>query len=407
MQSDRPTNHSIDDGSKNTVKPPILWLPAIIFSSTMLISLTLVPWYGYEQGYSWGLGLFFLLFLWANGLSITAGYHRLWSHNTYKAHPILRLFFALFGAAALQNSALVWCSGHRRHHRYVDDIEQDPYSAKKGLWFSHIGWMLREYDSACDDFSNAKDLQRDPIVAWQHKHYLAIAICMNIAPPVLIGWMLGDIVGGLLIIGVLRLVVSHHTTFFINSLAHFWGKQPYTDENTARDNGLLAFFTYGEGYHNFHHLFQNDYRNGVRWWQFDPTKWLINAGAWVGLTKDLCRVPDFKIHRALLDVQFKRAEQTLAALGTSNERAMQWRSHLDTEYQQLTANMNEWNALRQQWYKQKSDRFSEATQELSKELQRKWEQTALHTRFKELEYALKMQRKRLNYLTAQLNLQPG
>ena len=407
MQPDRTTSNSVDTGSKNTTKPPILWLQAIIFSSTLLISLTLVPWYGYEYGYSWGMGLFFFLFLWANGLSITAGYHRLWSHNTYKAHPVLRLFFALFGAAALQNSALVWCSGHRRHHRHVDDIEQDPYSAKKGLWFSHIGWMLREYDSASDDFSNAKDLQRDPIVAWQHKHYLVIAISMNFVPPILMGWILGDILGGLLLLGVLRLVVSHHTTFFINSLAHFWGKQPYTDENTARDNGLLALVTYGEGYHNFHHMFQKDYRNGARWWQFDPTKWLISAGTWVGLTSDLSRIPNFKIHRALLDMQFKRAEQTIAALGAGSERAMQWRAYLDTEYQQLTANMNEWNELRQQWYDQKREQLSEATQELSKELHRKWEQTALHTRFKELEYALKMQRKRLDYLTTQLTPQPA
>ena len=68
------------------------------------------------------------------------------------------------------------------------------------------------------------------------------------------------------------MVMTHHTTFFINSLAHIWGSQPFTDRNSARDNGILAFFTFGEGYHNFHHLFENDYRNGIRWWQFDPTR---------------------------------------------------------------------------------------------------------------------------------------
>ncbi len=383
-------------------KPPILWLQTIIFSSTLLISLTVVPWYGYEYGYNGWLALFFFLFLWANGLSITAGYHRLWSHNAYKAHPALRLFFALFGAAALQNSALAWCSGHRRHHRHVDDTEQDPYSAKRGLWFSHIGWMLRNYDKKAEDFSNARDLQRDPIVAWQHKHYLAIAISMNFIPPILVGLLLGDVIGALLLVGVLRLVVSHHTTFFINSLAHFWGKQPYTDENTARDNIVLAFFTYGEGYHNFHHLFQNDYRNGARWWQFDPTKWLIKAGTWVGLTKDLSRIPNFKIHRALVDMQFKRAEKKLASVSAPVEWIKEWQSCLDKEYQQFSADMNEWTELRQQWYQQKRGELNEATQEISKELHRKWERTALRTRFKELDYALKMQRKRLQQLTLQL-----
>ncbi len=385
-----------------TAKPPILWLQTIIFASTLLTAITVIPWYGYVYGYSWGIALIAFIFLWANGLSITAGYHRLWSHNAYKAHPALRLFFALFGAAALQNSALVWCSDHRRHHRHVDNNEQDPYSAKRGLWFSHIGWMLREYDNTKGDFSNAKDLQRDAIVNWQHKHYLAIAICMNLLPPILVGWVFGDIIGSLLLVGVLRLVISHHSTFFINSLAHFWGKQPYSDENTARDNGVLALLTYGEGYHNFHHRFQNDYRNGARWWQYDPTKWLIKAGTWVGLTWDLNRIPAFKIHRALLAMQFKRAEQKLEALNASVDRINEWRECLDKEYQQFSASLNEWTELRQHWYSQKCNQFSEATQELSKELHRKWEQTKLHTRFQELEYALKMQRKRLECLTQQL-----
>ncbi len=101
-----------------------------------------------------------------------------------------------------------------------------------------------------------------------------------------------------LLAGVLRLVVSHHFTFFINSLAHMWGVQPYTDDNTARDNGVVALLTYGEGYHNFHHMFAHDYRNGVRWWQWDPSKWFINAMRWLGLARNLKTVPWFKIQRA-------------------------------------------------------------------------------------------------------------
>lgn len=394
--------HSSTNPAPSPGKPPILWVQAILFTATLLVAITAVPWYGIVHGYSAGLISFFFLFLWANGLSITAGYHRFWSHNTYKAHPLLRLFFALFGAAALQNSALIWCSGHRRHHRHVDDEQLDPYSARKGLWFSHIGWMLRDYESSRDDFSNAKDLQRDKILMWQHRHYLAIAIAMNIVPPLLVGLALGDVWGGLLLVGVLRLVVSHHSTFFINSLAHFWGRQPYTDENTARDNAVLAFFTYGEGYHNFHHLFQNDYRNGARWWQFDPTKWLIKSASWIGLTRDLNRIPSFKMHRALLDMQFKRAEQTLLSSTEDSAKTNHWRECLDQEYQQFSASLNEWNELRQQWYEQKRSQFNEATQELSKELQKKWERTTIHSRFRELEYALKMQRKRLDFLTLQL-----
>ncbi len=109
-----------------------------------------------------------------------------------------------------------------------------------------MGWMLRWYVPGEPDLSNAKDLQRDPVVAWQHKHYVALTTFMNVGLPLILGFWLGDITGTLLLVGALRLVVNHHVTFFINSLAHYWGSQPYTDSNSARDNGFLAFLTYGE-----------------------------------------------------------------------------------------------------------------------------------------------------------------
>ena len=378
------------------LKPKVMWLPATVLIGTFIVAVTIVPWYGVVHGYSLGNWLAFVALLFANGLSITAGYHRLFAHNTYRAHPLLRWFFILFGAAATQNSVLVWCSGHRRHHRHVDG-EADPYSAKRGLWFSHIGWMLRDYPTGRIDFSNVPDLQRDPIVAFQHKYYAPLAIAMNVAPPLLLGLLFGDVWGYLLLAGFLRLVVNHHVTFFINSLAHYWGKRPYTDENTARDNFWLALVTYGEGYHNFHHLFQSDYRNGVRWWQFDPTKWLIVLGSWLGLTRDLNRTPAFKIEKALLDMQFKRAQQHLEKSGNAED----WREHLEREYQDFLAHLHEWNTLRQQWYEQKRQTLAEKTAELQAELH-KWRQTTISSRLQELEYALKMQRKRLHQLTLQL-----
>lgn len=375
------------------LKPKIMWLPATVLIGTFIVAVTAVPWYGIVHGYSAGNWLAFVLFLFANGLSITAGYHRLFAHNTYRAHPALRWFFALFGAAATQNSILVWASGHRRHHRHVDDEAHDPYSATRGLWFSHIGWMLRDYPTGKIDFSNVPDLQRDPIVVFQHKYYAPLAIAMNLLPPLLLGVLFGDVWGYLLLAGFLRLVVNHHVTFFINSLAHYWGKRPYTDENTARDNFWLALVTYGEGYHNFHHLFQTDYRNGVRWWQFDPTKWLIATGSWLGLTSELNRTPAFKIEKALLDMQFKRAQQRLEKSGNAED----WREHLEREYQQFLACLHEWNGLRQQWYEQKRQVIAEKTAEL----QNKWRQTTISNRLQELEYAMKMQRKRLHLLTLQ------
>ncbi len=379
-------------------KPRLLWLQISVFSLTFLIAAIGVPWYGISHGFSASAWAFFLVFLWCNGLAITAGYHRLWAHNAYKAHWALRLPLALFGAAALQNSVLVWASGHRRHHRHVDDNERDPYSAGRGLWHSHIGWMLRDYPAGREDFSNARDLQRDPIVMWQHRHYVPVAVAMNVLPPLLFGLLTGEILANLLLAGFLRLVINHHVTFFINSLAHYWGRRPYTDTNSARDNGFIALLTYGEGYHNYHHLFQNDYRNGVRWWQFDPTKWLIALAARVGLARDLNRVPDFRIQQALVDMQFKRAEKHLARSGQADT----WRELLEREYQQFSACLAEWNQLRQQWYASTREHLAEQLAETKHELQRRWEHTTLHNRFRELEFALKLQRKRLRQLTLQL-----
>lgn len=397
--------------SESEKKPPLLWMQSILFSSTLLIALIGVPWYGFSQGFSWSGWLAFIVILGANGMSITAGYHRLWAHNSYKAHPLLKIMFALFGAAATQNSILIWASGHRRHHRHVDDIDNDPYSAKKGLWYSHIGWMLRDYKASSEDFSNARDLQRDKIVMWQHNNYLALVLIMNIAPAVILGFITGNMLENILLAGVLRLVVSHHTTFFINSLAHYWGRRPYTDENTARDNDFLALLTYGEGYHNYHHIFQNDYRNGIRWWHYDPTKWLIKTASWVGLTWDLRKVPDFKIQRAVLTMQFKKAEQALRR--SNGADAKQFGAFLEQEYLQFCEHLNDWNAVSQRWVETKrhaisaqkealQENFADRKEQLQLNLHNAWEHATLRTRLKELEYALKMQRKRLQMLSVQM-----
>lgn len=340
--------------SPRAARPEIDMVPAVVLTGTFIAALLLVPTYGLLVGYSAAAWTWFAIFLIASGLSITAGYHRLWSHRAYEAHWSVRLFFMLFGAMAIQNSILVWCAGHRPHHRFVDDEETDPYSARKGFWYSHIGWMLRRHPAAIPDFKYVKDLERDPIVKFQHDHYVPIVLAMNIALPALVGWLSGDLLGTILLAGLLRLVVNHHFTFFINSLAHMWGTQPYTDENSARDNPVLALVTYGEGYHNFHHLFAHDYRNGIRWWHWDPTKWVIRALSWCGLTSRLRITPAVDIERARLAMQFKRAEARLAAVAERSHRAdhhavAQLRAKVEHEYEAFMATLAEWSAAREAW----------------------------------------------------------
>ncbi|MBL4915308.1 fatty acid desaturase [Shewanella schlegeliana] len=320
-------------------KPPIIWMNVGLFSITFICAVIFVPWYGITHGFDAIEWVAFVVLAFASGLSITGGYHRLWSHRTYKAHASVRFLYALGGALALQNSALHWSSDHRVHHKHVDNNDKDPYSAKMGFWYSHIGWMLREYQAQrYHDYKNVRDLQNDKIVMWQHKHYLPLLIVMNFGLPILLGWLNGDILGMLLLAGLLRLVVVHHCTFFINSLAHVWGSQPYTDKNTARDNGFIALLTYGEGYHNYHHIFENDYRNGIHWWQYDPTKWLINTLAWMGLADSRRVVPQERIEYARLQMQLKRTQSKVAHLPNSEELI----EKLQTEYETLKAHLGEY-----------------------------------------------------------------
>jgi stearoyl-CoA desaturase (delta-9 desaturase) len=365
-------------------KPPLIPLNIAIFSITTAITFIALPLWIIQTGITWveiavAISLFFY-----TGMSITAGYHRLWSHKTYQAHPIVKVALAIGGAMAVQNSILHWSSDHRVHHRFVDENGKDPYSAKRGFWFSHIGWMLREYQAQrYSDYSNCKDLQKDKVVMWQHNYYIPIVLLANFGITGFLGFLNGDIIGMILVAGVARLVAVHHVTFFINSLAHIWGSRPYTDKNTARDNGILAFFTFGEGYHNYHHIFEYDYRNGIRWWQYDPTKWLIKSLSWCKLTKNLRTTPEERIEKAKLEMQLKRAKSTLIHLPNADE-VMQ---KVQAEYDILLQKMSD-------YYKTKK-----AVVALKKEsLQASYEKLELDFKYKELKQSFVLQREKWHSL---------
>lgn len=318
-------------------KPRLIITNVLVFVVTGLIAFVGAPLWAFSYGFDTTEIITTVVLFFVTGMSITAGYHRLWAHKTYEAHPVVKVFLAIGGAMALQNSILHWSSDHRVHHRHVDVNDKDPYSAKKGFWFSHMGWMLREYQSdRYDDYSNCKDLLKDKVVMWQHNHYLAIVLTANFGITALLGWINGDILSMILIAGVFRLVMVHHVTFFINSLAHIWGSRPYTDTNTARDNGVIALFTFGEGYHNYHHIFEYDYRNGIRWYQYDPTKWLIKGLSYVGLTKNLRTCPEERIEKARLAMQLKYASQKVSKLPNAEEVMQTLQHEYDVLMQKMT-----------------------------------------------------------------------
>jgi len=270
-------------------RPPLIWTNIIFFSVWTLLTAVAVPWYALTYGVTW-MEIGACIVLWfITGLSITAGYHRLFSHKSYKASAPVRLFYALFGGAAFEASIITWAAHHRFHHRHVD-TDNDPYNAKQGFWYSHMGWLL-EHGTKHEDLSNVPDLWKDPICAWQHRHYLSLAIGVNVAITLGLGWVTGHWVGMIVFALLLRILLLHHFTWLINSAAHVWGNQPWSRGHTARDNWYLSLLTFGEGYHNYHHTFQADYRNGPLWYNIDVTKWLIWSLSRIGLTADLRRVP--------------------------------------------------------------------------------------------------------------------
>jgi len=220
----------------------------------------------------------------AVGLSVCAGYHRYFSHKSYESSSLVQIFYALFGAMAAQDSILKWSSNHRRHHVHAE-TEWDPYSITRGFWWAHIIWIFYSDDKL--DFGNVRDLEKNRIIRWQHRWHVYVLIVLGLGLPTLIGAFFGDAFAGLLWGGFLRIVAIHHSTFSVNSLAHRFGTRTYDSEATARDNWMVALLTMGEGYHSFHHRFPSDFRNGVRWFHWDPAKWFIAALRWLGLASQL------------------------------------------------------------------------------------------------------------------------
>jgi stearoyl-CoA desaturase (delta-9 desaturase) len=279
------------------------------FSAITLISVIGLPWYWSRVGISRTEWALFAAFVLATGLSITVGYHRLFAHRAFTANRAVTALALFFGAAAFEQSALMWASQHRDHHRYVD-TPLDPYNIKRGFWYAHMGWLL--FWRQQTDYSNVRDLAADPLIMHQHRYYILWATTAGILVPLLLGAAVGHFLGGLVLVVAARLTFVHHSTFSINSVCHTFGRATYDIDSTARDHWLVALITNGEGYHNFHHRFPSDYRNGVRWYQWDPSKWLITLLSWMGLARRLYRTSPHSILAARLAAEQLRVERTLA-----------------------------------------------------------------------------------------------
>lgn len=354
----------------------------VFLTLTPLIAIFGTYWYASHYGVTWleianliGMYLF-------TGMGVTGGYHRYYAHRTYEASKPLQLFYLIFGAAAVENSVLNWASDHRYHHQYVDR-DEDPYNILKGGIYAHMGWIFyKDTRQLHQKYKNVPDLLKDSLVVWQDRWYLFLVVAFTFLLPACIGLIEGRPVGGLLWGGFLRVVVVHHMTFFINSLAHLYGTRPYAVDNSARDNWWLGPLTFGEGYHNFHHKFQADYRNGIRWYQFDLTKWWLHLMQALGFVTRLRRTPEPLIIKAKVEVEMRHVESKLAAIGASERfwekirsRLLAGRKRLESAAAQYQQSKIEYTRQRHQWsedmHKQWAANFVYYRQEFI-EARRRW-----------------------------------
>ena len=360
------------------------WPNSLFLTTTLIAAVSVVPWYLWTHGIDLFQTLLFIFFYFATGMSITLGYHRLYSHLAFKAEGPVHWFVVFFGAGAFEGSVLEWTADHRRHHKHVDH-DEDPYNINKGFFHAHIGWLLFA-PTGPTPIDNVEDLQKSALLRFQHRYYVPLAFAMGFGLPALIGGLRGYWSGigvgsaalaSFLISGLLRAVVVQHFTFFINSFCHMIGTRPYSTDNSARDSAIMALFTYGEGYHNYHHQFQHDYRNAIKHWGYDPTKWAIWLLDKIGLASGLRRVSDEKILQAEIREQQKRFDEHLEAKGNSLPDSIHESLHA-SQYR-LSQAMKEWTVKKEQYQLAMEKKIETSRQQVA-ELKEEAQEAARHVR---------------------------
>jgi stearoyl-CoA desaturase (Delta-9 desaturase) len=259
-------------------------------------------------GVTWQALAICITLYWLRIFAIGAGYHRYFSHRSYSTSRAFQFVLAFMSQTTTQKSVIWWASKHRHHHLY-SDTGHDVHSPRHhGFIYSHLGWIFsRKHDEP--DFAKVSDLTRYPELMWLHKFEVLPAILLAGLCFLLAGW------SGLVVGFLWSTVLVYHATFCINSLAHVSGCKRYVTGDDSRNNWLLAVFTMGEGWHNNHHAYQSSVRQGFKWWEFDPTYYLLRAVSWTGLVWDLKTPPQpvLRNEQRLGAKVINRAAEELAA----------------------------------------------------------------------------------------------
>jgi stearoyl-CoA desaturase (delta-9 desaturase) len=290
--------------------PKKRWVGTWYFIFIHVVGLIGTPIYIHYYGWNAADWILFGIYFGLSSMAITVGYHRLFSHVSFKTSPFMEIFWLYFASSTMEESALKWSSQHRQHHLHTD-TDLDPYNINKGFFYAHVGWIINWKHKV--NYSNVQDLSKRPWIFHQHRYYGGWSVISGMIVPLAIGFAIGRPLGAFVLSICLRLVCVMNSAFFINSFAHTFGKQTYDVNNSARDNLLGAILTNGEGYHSFHHRFPGDYRNGIKWYHWDPSKWCIAVMSTFRIAWDLRKATDEMIDKALEQAQKNKLSSEVTA----------------------------------------------------------------------------------------------
>jgi stearoyl-CoA desaturase (Delta-9 desaturase) len=282
-----------------------------IVTAVPVLALGLVVWQVWGDFLRWSDVIVFAIMYVATGLGVTVGFHRLFTHRSFKAKQPVRATLAVLGSAAIEGPIISWVADHRKHHTFSDQ-EGDPHSphvghgggfrgALKGLFHAHVGWLFIHTQRGARK-RYARDLLADPVVSFVDRHFLAWALG-GLVVAFALGWAIGGSfyagLTGLLWGGAVRILVVHHVTYSINSLCHFFGRRRFDTGDESRNLLWLAPLSFGESWHNNHHAFPTSAMHGMRAWEIDPSALVIRALERLGLVWDVVRIEPERQDRKL------------------------------------------------------------------------------------------------------------
>jgi stearoyl-CoA desaturase (delta-9 desaturase) len=270
----------------------------------MIYGLLVTPWV-------WNTIVFSVIYYLITALAVTTCYHRLLAHKSFACKKWVEALLIFLSTSAMEGPALGWVRNHRAHHRWLD-TEKDPYDAKKGFWWSHMGWAIQPYEPERVAEVDVSDLTSNRLVMIQNDYYMAFASVTGfIFPTVFCGLLWGDYAGGFWLGAITKMSIILQAAFCVNSLAHYVGEHTYCESTTPVDNLFVQVLTTGEGFHNFHHAFPYDFRGTHKLWAYDPIKWFVHFLKFCGLAHDLKTFPDSLIEHAEMETTRNKLDRQL------------------------------------------------------------------------------------------------